>query len=154
MSTEKVSVQVHPPEGWLGDQIQTVHPRLHPCSRRHWCLHQGSIKQSNTFFFHNCFREAVQYYFADFVRKGLTSPFSPLFTDKIVAEKRVVDFGEYPHSSNQVMRCEHDTETLGLTVLDEPAALQSDPTILDLQVSFVLFIWLVDFWLRRFSTLR
>ena len=52
------------------------------------------------------------------------------------------------------MRCEHDTETLGLTVLDEPAALQSDPTILDLQVSFVLFILLVDFWLRRFSTLR
>ena len=47
-------------------------------------------------FFHNCFREAVQYYFADFVRKGLTSPFSPLFTDKIVAEKQDVDFGECP----------------------------------------------------------
>ena len=61
---------------------------------------------------------------------------------------------DYNLNSNQVMRCEHDTETLGLTVLDEPAALQSDPTILDLQVSFVLFILLVDFWLRRFSTLR
>ena len=36
----------------------------------------------------------------------------------------------------KVMRCEHDNETLGLTVLDEPAALQSDPTILDLQVGF------------------
>ena len=52
---------------------------------------------------------------------------------------------DYNLSSNQVMRCEHDTETLGLTVLDEPAALQSDPTILDLQVSLVLYIWLDGF---------
>ena len=35
-----------------------------------------------------------------------------------------------------MLRCEHDNETLGLTVLDEPAGLQSDPTILDLQVGF------------------
>ena len=35
------------------------------------------------------------------------------------------------------MRCEHDSETLGLTILDEPAALQSDPTILDLQLRSV-----------------
>ena len=40
------------------------------------------------------------------------------------------------------MRCEHDNETLGLTVLDEPAALQSDPTILDLQVGSYLFVCL------------
>ena len=40
--------------------------------------------------------KADQYYFVDFVRKGLTPPLSPLFTDKIVAEKQVVDFGEYP----------------------------------------------------------
>ena len=43
----------------------------------------------------------------------------------------------------KVMRCEHDNETLGLTVLDEPAALQSDPTILDLQVSFCFLSSLV-----------
>ena len=46
----------------------------------------------------------------------------------------------------KVMRCEHDTETLGLTVLDEPAALQSDPTILDLQVSFCFLSSLVAFF--------
>ena len=40
------------------------------------------------------------------------------------------------------MRCEHDNETLGLTVLDEPAALQSDPTILDLQVGSYLIVCL------------
>ena len=49
-----------------------------------------------------------------------------------------------------MLRCEHDNETLGLTVLDEPAGLQSDPTILDLQVGFWSDFFFLDLFSDRF----
>ena len=39
------------------------------------------------------FREDIKYYFADFVRKGVTPP---PFTDKIFAKKKVTDLGGTP----------------------------------------------------------
>jgi len=60
----------------------------------------------------------------------LETKFKPFIPDYIPAVGDIDAF-------IKVMRCEHDTETLGLTVLDEPAALQSDPTILDLQLRSV-----------------
>jgi len=55
----------------------------------------------------------------------LETKFKPFIPDYIPAVGDIDAF-------IKVLRCEHDNETLGLTVLDEPAALQSDPTILDL----------------------
>ena len=40
--------------------------------------------------------------------------------------------------SPQVVRPDGESETLGLTVLDEPSAKQSDPSILDLQLRAVM----------------
>jgi len=60
----------------------------------------------------------------------LETKFKPFIPDYIPAVGDIDAF-------IKVMRCEHDNEKLGLIVLDEPAALQSDPTILDLQLRSV-----------------
>ena len=39
--TNSCSGQVHTSEGGFGNEVQTVHPWLHPCCWRHWRLHQG-----------------------------------------------------------------------------------------------------------------
>ena len=42
--TNSCSGQVHTSEGWFGNEVQTVHPWLHPRRWRHWRLHQGFKK--------------------------------------------------------------------------------------------------------------